>query len=310
MATTDSSPPPKASLEPEPSKASVANPVSSSDAAGQRWLVRVIREPLLHFLVVGAVIFSLYFWVSAPTVSATSTTQIEVSAPTIEFLKADWQRQWGRSPNGSELQTLIDQYIHDEVFYQEALALGLDGNDIIVRRRLIQKVEFLAEDVSALQEPSDQVLSDYLDAHVEQFHIPGRVSFSQVYFSRELRGNDAEADATALLKQLQANPSKSVAGDRSMLPTSFTLASFQEIAGLFGEGFARAITAVEAPGWQGPLRSAYGVHLVNVSQVEPGHPATLAEVRGDVRPGLFARSAATARRAVLPGSAIALQHCG
>lgn len=283
MTTTDSSIASQLSVEPETRETSAANPAPNSDFPGQRWLVRMMREPLLHFLVLGALVFGLYFWVSDPTVSATSTQQIEVSAPTIEFLKANWQRQWGRSPDINELQTLVDQYIRDEIFYQEALALGMDRNDIIVRRRLIQKVEFLAEDVSALQEPSDQALEDYLQAHPERYQIPGRVSFSQVYFSRELRGKTVEADAEAALTQLQSNPQKFISGDRSMLPDRFTLASFQEIAGVFGDGFAKAITAIEAPGWQGPFPSAYGLHLVNVSQVEPGHAATLAEVRGDMR---------------------------
>jgi hypothetical protein len=177
----------------------------------------------------------------------------------------------------------VDQYVRDEVFYQEARALGLDQNDIIVRRRLIQKVEFLAEQVAALQEPDDETLQAYLEAHRDRYVIPGRVSFDQLYFSRELRGDRAEAEARQQLAQLQAHPQQAVTSDRSMLPSHFTLASAPEIARVFGEAFATQLTTLTKTGWQGPFSSAYGTHLVKVTEVEPGHDAQLAEVRHDVR---------------------------
>jgi hypothetical protein len=244
------------------------------------------REPLLHFLVLGALIFGLYGWVGGASTAANAPHRIVVAAPTLGALSKDWQRQWGRSPTAAELQTLVDQYVHDEVFYQEALALGLAQNDLIVRQRLIQKMEFLAEDLSALREPTDEVLQAYLDDHGDRYTVPGRVSFSQVYFSQSLRGVGTEAEARALLGELRVNPrlgQSQTLGDRSMLPASFTLASAQAIASVFGEPFAKALTGLTETGWQGPFPSAYGTHLVNVAQLEPGHPATLDEVRGDVR---------------------------
>jgi len=247
------------------------------------WLTRTLREPLLHFLVLGALIFSLYFWVNGASAATRSPDQIEISAPTLTSLKANWQRQWGQSPSPDGLQTLVDQYIRDEIFYREALALGLDQNDIIVRRRLIQKVEFLAEDISALQEPEDEVLQAYLDEHRDRYVIPGRVSFDQLYFSRERWGDGADEEAETVLQHIQANPDKWVAGDRSMLPQSLTLATFQEMAGVFGERFARNLFMLTTLGWHGPFHSAYGAHLVNVTEIEPGHAASLAEVRNDVR---------------------------
>jgi hypothetical protein len=249
----------------------------------ESWLLKLVKEPLLHFVVLGAFIFALYSVVGNPQQTVTASPQIQVTAPVIAILKTDWQRQWGRSPSPSELQVLIDQYIHDEVFYREALALGFDQNDIIVRRRLIQKVEFLAEDVSALQEPTDDVLQAYLEDHRQRYVIPGRISFDQLYFSRELRGDLADADARKTLAQLQATPDQGIDGDRSMLPTHFTQASAQEIAGVFGQGLANQLTQLTETGWQGPFRSPYGTHLVNVTDIEPGHPARLEEVRGDVR---------------------------
>lgn len=247
----------------------------------------VLREPLVHFLLLGALLFGLYGLVNGSTPGLATPSHIEVDAPAIARLKADWQRQWGGEPTPAELQTLIDQYIHDEVFYREALALGFDQNDIIVRRRLIQKMEFLAEDVSALREPTDEELQVYLADHGDRYYLPGRVSFAQVYFSGELRGDRAEAEAQTVLNQLRANPqlgqSKKPLGDRTMLPVSLTLASGQTLTNAFGVSFAQALAAVTELGWQGPFPSVYGTHLVNVTEREPGHGATLAEVRGAVR---------------------------
>ncbi|NEO58673.1 MAG: peptidyl-prolyl cis-trans isomerase [Okeania sp. SIO3B5] len=247
-------------------------------------LIRILREPLLHFLVLGALLFGLYFWVGSPSIASTSAKQIEVSTPVIESLQATWKLQWGRKPTPQQLQKLVDNYVHDEVLYQEALALGLDDKDIIIRRRLIQKMQFLVEDVAGIKEPSDEELQSYLETHIDRYTIPGRFSFNQVYFSQELHGDDTETDAKNLLTQLQTDTVRTQPrGDRSMLPTTYTLASAKTLNNTFGGTLAREMAEVTEKGWQGPFHSAYGSHLVNVTQIEPGHPATLAEVRKNVR---------------------------
>ena len=250
-------------------------------------VVRILREPLLHFLILGVLIFGLYFGVSGgSTKPESSQQQIEISAGTVENLKATWKMQWGREPNPEQLEKLMDTYIRDEVLYREALALKLDDNDTIVRRRLVQKMQFLVQDVSAIEEPSDETLQAYLADNADRYAIPGRVSFSHIYFSRELRGDKANADAQALLRELQANGNSNpyqLRGDRSMLPGTYSLASARTLNNTFGGSFAQGIAAVTEKGWHGPFESAYGSHLVNVTQVEPAHPATLAEVRRNVR---------------------------
>ncbi len=133
--------------------------------------LHILREPLLHFLVLGALLFGLYFWVGSPSMTSTSAKQIDISAPVIESLKATWQLQWGREATPQQLEKLVDNYIHDEVLYQEALALGLDDKDIIVRRRLVQKMQFLIEDVAGIQEPSDEELQSYLDGHADRYTV-------------------------------------------------------------------------------------------------------------------------------------------
>ncbi len=246
-------------------------------------VIPILREPLLHFLVLGALLFGLYFWVGSPMTS-TSTKHIDVSAPVIESLQATWKLQWGRKPTEQQLEKIVDNYVHDEVLYQEALALGLDDKDLIVRRRMIQKMQFLVEDVAGIKEPSDEELQSYLDAHAARYTIPGRFSFQHVYFSRELHGDRTDADAENLLTQLQTDPKPfQPKGDRSMLPKTYTLASARTLNNTFGGTLAQEMAGVTQKGWQGPFHSAYGSHLVNVTQIEPGHPATLAEVRKNVR---------------------------
>ncbi len=249
-------------------------------------IIRIFKEPLLHFLVLGALLFGLYFGVGDRSISSASPRQIEVSPPVIESLKTTWKQQWGSLPNPNQLQTLLDNYIRDEILYQEALSLGLDQKDLIVQRRLIQKMKFLMEDVAALREPSDEVLQAYLADHIDRYTIPGRVSFAQIYFSQELRGDRTDADAQALLTQLQSDsnlePSQ-IKGDRSMLPTTYTLASAQTLNNTFGGTLGREMAQVTETGWQGPVHSVYGSHLVNVTQIEPSHPPTLAEVKKKVR---------------------------
>lgn len=249
-------------------------------------LIRILREPLLHFLVLGALLFGLYFWVGSPSMISTSAKKIEVGGPVINSLQTTWQLQWGRKPTEQQLQKLVDKYIHDEVLYQEALALGLDDKDIIVRRRLIQKMQFLVENVAGIQEPSDEELQSYLDQNADRYAIPGRFSFEQVYFSRELHGERTDADAENLLSQLQTDPNPVQSkddGDRTMLPKTYTLALARTLNNTFGGTLATEMTEVTEKGWQGPFHSAYGSHLVNITEIEPGHPATLTEVRKKVR---------------------------
>lgn len=249
-------------------------------------LLRILREPLLHFLILGALLFGLYFWVGGSAITSSSPEKIEVSADIIALVKTTWQQQWGRSPSPKELQVLMDNYVRDEVLYREAIALGLDKDDTIVRRRLVQKMQFLTQDVLPLGEPSEEALQAYLDERGDRYVIPGRFSLTQIYFSRELRGERTDADAQNLLSQLRDNPKLELSprqGDRSMLPATYTLASAEKLNNTFGGTLAREMAAVTEKGWQGPFHSAYGSHLVNVTQIAPGHPATLEEVRKNVR---------------------------
>ncbi len=150
------------------------------------------------------------------------------------------------------INVLVDNYIKDEVFYQEALALGLDDKDVVVRQRLIQKIKFLTENVAKMHEPSEEDLQDYLVAHAKHYAIPGRVSFAHIYFSQQRRGDRTDVDAQNLLSQIQTNPNLdplAQQGDPTMLAVTYNLASEQALTNIFGGNFASEMAEVKEKGW-------------------------------------------------------------
>lgn len=240
---------------------------------------RLLREPLVQFLLLGAALFLLYRAV-APTPDA-PPGRIVVDRAQVARLVQQFERTWLRPPTRAELTALIDEHVSEEVLYREALALGLDKNDLVVRRRLRQKMDFLNEDVVAQRAPTDAELHAYLDAHAEKFAAPARVSFRQIYLKTDDGPAAAHARAGRLLAQLEAGsvPPAEV-GDATLLPRSLEKASANEVAQSFGEPFAAALDAVPAgAGWRGPIETEYGLHLVNVSARDPGGPRPLADVR-------------------------------
>ena len=252
-----------------------------------RWL----REPLLHFLVLGTAIFALAHLVGDP--GDGRADRIALSTGDVEQLATGFERTWQRAPTPEELAGLVEERVREEVYYREALALGLDRDDTIVRRRLRQKMEFLSEDLAAA-EPTDAELEAWLRANPERFRIPPRMGFRQVFLSRERRGDRVRADAERLLAMLRAGDGgvePAALGDPLPLPAEDADLSESEVAGLFGAGFAAQLFVLEPGAWQGPVESAYGVHLVFARERSPGRDPELAEVRDAV-----AREWSAARR--------------
>jgi len=240
-----------------------------------RWL----REPLVHFLVLGTAIFALAHLVGDP--GDGRPDRIALSAGDVEQLATGFERTWQRAPTAEELAGLVEDRIREEVYYREALALGLDRDDTIVRRRLRQKMEFLSEDLAAT-EPTGAELEAWLRANPERFRIPPRTAFRQVFLSRERRGDRVRADAERLLATLRAGDGgvdPAALGDPLPLPAEGSDLSESEVARLFGTGFAARLFALEPGGWEGPVESAYGVHLVFARERSPGRDPELAEVR-------------------------------
>jgi hypothetical protein len=253
-------------------------------------LTRLLREPLFHFLLLGGVLFAVFGRGGGD--AGGTERQIVLSEADIDRLAAGFLRTWHRPPDTDELQAQIQDYIREEVLYRTALGLGLDKDDIIIRRRLRQKMEFLFEDT--VPPPQEPELRAYFQAHMEKFRSEPLISFRQVFVSKR-RGGTAEADARQILVRLTtAAPGAEDDGDPLPLGEGLTLTPINRIGAQFGDDFARGL-AQAAPGlWVGPLQSAYGLHLVLVTAAEPTALPPFEQVRAAVEREWFAEHRAAA----------------
>lgn len=247
---------------------------------------RLLREPLVHFLAAGLVLFGLSALLGESFGAGDDRRRIEVSAGRIRQLRDTWTRQRGAPPTRAQLDGLIEDFIREEVLYREAIASGLDQGDAIVRRRLAQKVEFLAQSVASTVEPTDAELRAFFEANSERYVVPEQVGFEHVYFSRERRGPGAEEAARSALALLTAGgpaaAETAVLGDRFMLQRAYPLQTRDQIRDLFGPRFAARTFELPPDVWTGPVESSYGEHLVRVRRRVPSRLPALAEVRGAV----------------------------
>jgi len=215
-----------------------------------------VRDPLVAFLLAGAGIFMLTDWLGQDEASFI----VDVSHQDIQRLRDQWSMQMRRAPTQAELDGLVEQFVREEIYYREAQRLGLDRNDTIVRRRMVQKLTFLTEDIATSAPLDDAALEAYYDAHIGDYRLPERISFRHRYFSSDRRVN-ARADAGAALSD------EDIPGDPFMLQREYAMRSEREIRDLFGANFAAEIMALPASnGWQGPIQSAYGWHAVNITE--------------------------------------------
>ena len=254
---------------------------------------RLLREPLLHFFVLGAALFALYGWLHRGAPNA--PTEIFVSRGQVQSLEAQFERVWQRPATPQERQKLVDAWVREEVFYREGLAMGFDRDDPVVRRRIGQKLEFLIDNATP-PAPGDAELQAWLEAHAANYQVEPVLSFQQVYFNPERRGATVRRDVAAARRSLASG--KSVVGDPTLLPETMQAAQLSEVQQVFGDEFATAISALPAAGWQGPVHSGFGLHLVRLSESVPGHPASLEQVRARVERDLVNARAQQASEAV------------
>lgn len=241
---------------------------------------KVLREPLLHFLLIGVGLFLLFSIINGPAVD--KPNRIVLSQNQKELLAENFSRTWMRAPSDKEMEGLIDGYLRDEVFYREAIALGLDQGDNLIKRRLRQKLEFILEDVSSLVESTDEELTLFMQQHKARFHIKPQVSFQQVYLNYD-KHDDVGAQADKLLTQLRAGENPEQLGDQTMLAVDFELISQTDIERRFGEEFARQVVTLPQGVWSGPVASGFGIHLVLVSEKVEGRLPELAQVKETVK---------------------------
>lgn len=245
---------------------------------------KILCEPLVHFMLLGAILFLLYGMVGRR--AGPAPEQIVVTEGRIEQLEAGFTKAWHRPPSSEELDGLIRDYVRSEVSCREAVALGLDRDDAVIRNRLRLKLEFVSEDIAALAEPTDEQLKQYLREHVEAFRPEPRFSFVQVYLNPQRRLSNLSRDATAMLSQLNqtgANADVSELGDSFLLDHTFEAAPLSEVGKLFGEKFAAQLRELEPGQWHGMVQSTYGAHLVFISRRLDGQLPALNEVHEAVR---------------------------
>ena len=271
-----------------------AAPKRSSWATIKRWL----REPLLHFLLIGALLFGIYSWMNRGRMGIEPSKQIAVTIDDLRVMEDYFESQWHRPPTAAEFQAMVEDKIREEVLYREGLAMGLDKDDTIVKRRMAQKMQFLAEDVAAAHEPSTAELKAWFDKNTEKFALPSRYSFRHIYFSPDKRGKNAQGDAAQALTKLSGQPedSKIAAslGDNFMFQDYYGDRAPSAIAKEFGPQFAVALEKLKPGSWQGPVESGYGWHLVFVDTVIPGRIPAFEEMEPDVKTAWLAEQKSTA----------------
>ena len=245
----------------------------------------LLTEPLFHFLVIGAVVYFLYDFLGnqAPVESVDTIT---VTAAEVDWLEQTWEKRWNRPPMPTERQGMIDAYVKETVMYRQALAMGLDRDDTIVRRRLAQKLEFLTRDLTEIASPSQEEIRTYFEAHQEKYQTPVYLSFTHVYFSPDKRGAQVVQDAEETLAKL-AGKDASVEtikelGDPFMLQQYYPERDQQEISRLFGNEFSQETFQLPAGQWTGPVQSGYGFHLVYIHDREESTLPEFEEIQNRV----------------------------
>jgi hypothetical protein len=239
-------------------------------------MMKLIKEPFIHFVLLGAALFGLYGLVNESE-SELADNQIVVSAGRIDQMTRIFDKTWRRDPSDAELKGLIDDYVLEEVYYRQAKLMGIDQDDVMIRRRLRQKLEFLSDDVAAMVQPTDDDLKVYLDANAQKFRQEASYSFQQIYYNPELHGEDIKQKAAAQLASLRKG--EEVLGDRTMLPQSFELVSSRVIDSTFGVGFTQSLSQVSVGQWQGPVVSSFGVHLVKIDQRVDGRVPDVQKIK-------------------------------
>ncbi|MBW2370751.1 MAG: peptidyl-prolyl cis-trans isomerase [Deltaproteobacteria bacterium] len=235
------------------------------------WITRALREPLLLFLLLGGCLFALYQGLEpAGSGLAPDNETIVITQPRLEILAENFSRVWQRSPSADELMGMVEAFTREEVYYREAVAMGLDRDDTVVRRRMQQKMEFLAEELSRQVAPSDTDLQAYLQKHPEKFRAEPKLSFKQIYFDPARHGASLKADARLILVELsQQNDLTQTArwGDRlALLQSDYEAVTQHQVSRLFGEAFSSHLMGIPTAMWQGPIQSGYGLHLVYVQK--------------------------------------------
>ena len=249
----------------------------------QKLLSKILHEPLFHFLLIGLGLFFLFFKLN-PHEEETESNTIVIKQTKVDTMRASYLKQRGRAPMANEIEDILENEIREELLYREAIALGLDKEDGVIRRRLAQKMKYLFEDLAVIDEPSNADLEKFLKENASKFTLPGTRSFYQVYIDPKKHKNDLDEELKIVINQLKSTNLQNafLLGDRSLLEYRFLKRRKSDVKNRFGESFSRNLFKASIDSWQGPFQSAYGIHFVYIDSKEDAVLPELKQVREDV----------------------------
>lgn len=251
-------------------------------------IISFFKEPLLHFLLIGAALFFVYGGMgndaSKPAgQAAMSTEKIVVTQDNIDQMNSLFTKTWQRLPNEEEQEGLVEDFIRSEIYYREAIAMGLDRDDEVLKRRLRQKIEFIYEDITSWTEPTDEDLRAFMEKHPEKYLADPRVAFRQIYFNPDRRKTDGDYDIQQILFQLNAGGDPDSVGDSTLLEAEIQLSPLWDVRKQFGDEFCKNLVELKPGEWAGPIVSGVGIHLVFVREYVSARPIDLIEARETVK---------------------------
>lgn len=260
-----------------------ASPSTSQKPGAASRIASIFAEPLVHFLLIGAILFAIYSYLQSDTRS--NPQRFLVSAGKIEHLVSLFSRTWQRPPTRVELEGLIDDYVREEIAYREGMKIGLDEDDTIIRRRIRQKLDFIADDLGSQIEPTEEQLTTFLNENPDIYRVDPRITFQQVFLDPDRHAVDLQESMAKLLNTLQSDPTAAAdqLGDQTLLEYQNTDRTKRDVASNFGLRFAEEIVKLPLQQWHGPIRSSYGVHAVYITERTEGRLPTLNDVRDLVR---------------------------
>ncbi len=244
---------------------------------------KLIREPLVHFLALAVVLFGIGIFRGEG--GGPASNRIAITSGAVDRLLQGFRMTWQRPPTESEFRGLVEDYLKEEVLYREALEMGLDRDDQIIRRRMRQKLEFLTADLVESFEPTDADLQAHLEANVDLYKQEAKLSLVQVFIGERLGIERDRARAMSILEELKTNPNADpeLMGDPFMYPAAHSDMRERDLLGVFGEEFTAQVLALSVGEWSGPVTSAFGLHITRLDALDEGRPSELAEVRDAVR---------------------------
>ena len=245
---------------------------------------KLLKEPLAHFFMLGLLLFVLYAVVNND--SGRSAEEIVIDQARMSGLIVNFEKTWQRPPTAEEQQSLVDAWVREEVLYREGIAIGFDIGDPVIRRRVAQKMSFVADGVVP-DSPEEAELETWLAANVEDYMVPAFFTLQQVYIDPQRHADDLDAFVNSILSSLDAGADARSLGDSTLLPAELMSSSSVELTRVFGSDFAAALAETPVGDWQGPIRSGYGLHFVKIAEHIATREPQLEEVRAAVERDLL-----------------------